>query len=233
MAHVTHSRSGPHGRIIFIGDIHGCATELESLLKILAPTQADTLVSVGDLINKGPDSPRVLAMAREHAILPILGNHEMRMLNAHLQKSTKSLKAGDKTTFKQLSEVDIDWIKSWPLVRHFPTENLLTVHGGFLPGIPWNQQSADVVTRIQVIDPSGKPAKRNEAPECPSWAESWEGQEFVVYGHTPRKEPIRHKRAIGIDTGCVYGGSLTAWVYPHDTLHSVQSRKAWSSANSF
>jgi hypothetical protein len=101
------------------------------------------------------------------------------------------------------------------------------VHGGFLPGRPWRGQPARIVTRIQVIGPDGEPHKRAEYPNAPHWSELWNGPPFVVYGHTPRDEPARTKSSLGIDTGCVAGGKLTACIFPGRELLQVAAREKY------
>lgn len=101
------------------------------------------------------------------------------------------------------------------------------VHGGFLPGQPWQKQPAEIVTRIQVVTPGGKPAKRADSPDSPVWADLWNGPPFVIYGHTPRPEIYKLKWSVGIDTGCVMGGHLTACVLPEKQFIQVRARKAY------
>ncbi len=74
------------GRTIAIGDVHGCARELEKLLKKLNPQKSDRIIQLGDLINKGPDSHAAISLARSHDIQSIMGNHEMRLLKAKKEK---------------------------------------------------------------------------------------------------------------------------------------------------
>ena len=105
--------------------------------------------------------------------------------------------------------------------------NTVFVHGGFLPGEPWQKQPAEVVTRIQVVDADGKPRKRADVPDAPSWADLWGGPPVVVYGHTPRPGVYRLKWSIGIDTGCVMGGHLTAYILPERRILQVKARQRY------
>jgi hypothetical protein len=80
-----------------------------------------------------------------------------------------------------------------------------------------------------VIDREGKPGKRADKPDSPAWADLWSGPPFVVYGHTPRREIYKLKWSVGIDTGCVQGGHLTAYVLPEKRFHQVKARQRyWS-----
>src|SRR3954464_14199122 len=86
------------GRLIAIGDIHGCHREFGDLLARLQLTKADRLILLGDLINRGPDSHRVIAMAQEQGAVALLGNHELRFLKYRRTSERKYLKDGDLET---------------------------------------------------------------------------------------------------------------------------------------
>jgi hypothetical protein len=116
-----------------------------------------------------------------------------------------------------------------PLTFHEPELNVVFVHGGFLPGEPWHRQTAEVVTRIQVINRDGRPAKRGAAPGAPSWADFWSGPPFVVYGHTSRPEIYKLKWSVGIDTSCCMGGALTAYILPEKRFVQVKARARYFS----
>lgn len=215
------------GRTLIIGDIHGCADELELLLEKFQPAPEDRLIAVGDLINRGPSSERVLLLARRHGIIPILGNHERRFLAAKSGKASRILKNGDRKSYRQLVDADWDWVASWPHVLDLPELNALVVHGGFAPFLEWSAQRPDVVTRIQVLTRKLRPAKRSESPTGRPWADLWDGPQHVYYGHTPRREVLHHPHATGLDTGCVYGGHLTAILLPQRELIQVKACDAY------
>lgn len=214
----------PKGRVIAIGDIHGCAQEFEALLNKLALTRHDRVVLLGDLVNRGPDSAAVIALARQHAHRALLGNHELRLLNYRRTGDPTHLKKSDYDTLKQLSAKDWAYLAAMPLTYSLPAYDTVLVHAGFLPGKPWRTQPARVVTRIQVVGPDGEPYKRSAYPDRPHWSELWSGPPFVVYGHTPRREPARARCSLGIDTACVQGGMLTACILPERTLVQVPAR---------
>lgn len=215
------------GRVIAIGDIHGCADEFEDLLNKLALTRHDQVVLLGDLVNRGPDSGRVIALAREHAHRALLGNHELRLLNYRRTGDPTHLKKPDYETLKQLSAKDWAYLATMPLMHSLPDLRVVLVHAGFLPGQPWRAQPARVVTRIQVVGPDGEPYKRSAYPGRPHWSELWSGPPFVVYGHTPRREPAHNRWSLGIDTGCVQGGALTACILPTRELVQVPARRKY------
>lgn len=215
-------------RIIVIGDVHGCADEFEELLNALELDEADRVIQVGDLVNRGPDSHRVLELARIYKVESILGNHELRLLRARREGRTDLLKDYDYSTIHQLTDEDWDYLYAMPKFKYGATSDLVCVHGGFLPQVPWQQQDIDTITSIQVIDKKGRPAKRSDAPDAAPWADSWCGHPFVVYGHTPRSNVLERPGSIGIDTGCVYGGHLTAFIAEDHSLVQVRARKAYA-----
>ena len=216
-----------NGRLIAIGDIHGCHAEFAELLGRLELTKDDRLVLLGDLVNRGPDSNRVIDLARQHRALPLLGNHELRFLKYRRTGDPKYVKETDLATIEKLRDDDWKYLEAMPLTFEEPELNVVFVHGGFLPGLPWQKQPADVVTRIQVIDRDGQPAKRGDAPDAPSWADFWSGPPFVVYGHTSRPEIYKLKWSVGIDTACCMGGSLTAYILPEKRFVQVKARQRY------
>lgn len=215
-------------RTIAIGDVHGCAEEFEELLDALNILEEDRVIQVGDLINRGPDSHRVLELARIYQVEAILGNHELRLLTARQENRPDLLKDYDKETVDQLTASDWKYLEKLPKLIHQPENDTVFVHGGFIPNRPWQHQPADLVTRIQVIDKNGQAAKRSDAPNAPPWADTWVGSPFVIYGHTPRPNTLERPGSIGIDTGCVYGGHLTAYIVEEKSLVQVRARKAYA-----
>ena len=215
-------------RTIAIGDVHGCADEFEELLIALELDPEDRVIQVGDLINRGPDSCRAIQIAREYQVEAILGNHELRLLTARKKQKRSILKSYDAKTFDSLTKSDWAFLEAMPKFLYDGHIDTVIVHGGFLPDIPWQMQSLETITSIQVIDKKGKPAKRSDEPEAAPWADSWSGQPFVVYGHTPRPNVLERKGSMGIDTGCVYGGHLTAYCIEDRSLVQVRARNAYA-----
>src|SRR3954466_446577 len=109
-----------NGRLIAIGDIHGCHLEFAELLARLALTSEDRLILLGDLVNRGPDSNKVIDLAREHRALSLLGNHERRLLRFHLGGEKKALKAEDHETVSRLRPSDWEYLAAMPLTFEEP-----------------------------------------------------------------------------------------------------------------
>lgn len=215
-------------RTIAIGDVHGCADEFEELLRMLELKPDDRVIQVGDLVNRGPDSHRVIEIAREYQVEAIIGNHELRLLSARKKNMPTLLKHDDQATVEQLTADDWKYLEAMPKFLYDAQIDTVIVHGGFLPNKPWQTQGSDLITNIQVIDKKGKAAKRSDAPDSAPWADSWGGSPFVVYGHTPRPRVLERKGSIGIDTGCVYGGHLTAYIIEDKSLVQVLAHKAYA-----
>ncbi|CAM2790785.1 metallophosphoesterase [Rariglobus hedericola] len=218
-----------NGRIIAIGDIHGCHQEFAELLELLKPTKDDRLILVGDLVNRGPDSCKVIDLARQHRAISLLGNHELRLLNYRKNKTPAAEidRKTDADTFQKLRPEDWLYLESMPLTHYVEALNTVFAHGGFLPNEPWQRQPASIVTRIQSIDADGRACKRSDSPDSPPWADLWNGPPFVIYGHTPRPDVYKLKWSVGIDTACVMGGHLTAYILPEKRFVQVKSRRRY------
>jgi serine/threonine protein phosphatase 1 len=215
------------GRLIAIGDIHGCHQEFAELLDRLSLAPDDRLILVGDLVNRGPDSNRVIDLAIEHRALALLGNHEARLLAFRRGGDRALLKDDDEKTSARLDARHWDYLEKMPLTHVEPELNVVFVHGGFLPDEPWQKQPAAIVTRIQVLDAEGRARKRADCPEGTPWADRWAGPPFVVYGHTPRHDIYKLKWSVGIDTACCQGGHLTAYILPERRFVQVKARKRY------
>ncbi len=199
------------------------------MLDRLSLQRDDRVILLGDLVNRGPDSARVLDLARQCKALALLGNHELRMLRYRQTGDKRAMREHDLETFAKLRPADWAFIEAMPLTFEEPELNTVFVHGGFLPNEPWQRQPAEVVTRIQVVDRDGRPQKRSDAPMAPAWADLWSGPPFVVYGHTPRIDVYKLKWSVGIDTSCVQGGSLTAYILPERRFMHVKARQRYFS----
>jgi serine/threonine protein phosphatase 1 len=213
------------GRTIVIGDVHGCSAELQDLLQELAVSPRDRLISVGDLLCKGPDSRGVLEWAMKAENLScVLGNHELRFLSAWRRGTLPNEKAHDAETCRQLGsgyDAFMRFIETWPL--SIARKDCLVVHAGFDPRRPGlTGQSAELLTNIRRLEDTRAP-----------WYEAYEGKRLVVFGHWARREPVVRDNAIGLDTGCVYGGRLTALILPERRLVSVPARAVYQAKESW
>lgn len=216
MALIRRIEPKPGARLIFIGDIHGCFDELRELLDRVAPGRDDLVISVGDIVTKGPHVPRCLDLWRDRGYLAVQGNNELKVL----VRARPLLRLFARDEVLRRSDL-LAYIRTWPLVVDFPNERVTAVHGGFLPQMNVTREDVererDVIPELRWIrkqDGEWRPVpKEKKKRDDVLWAEKWRGDRFVLYGHTPLREPKRDKQALGLDTGCVYGGALTAAIY--------------------
>jgi len=215
-------------RTLFVGDVHGCLDELQALLKKLAPSSADRLIFVGDLVAKGPDSEGVVALVRELGAQSVLGNHDDAVLRyRRAQQSGKEprLKPGHLAVARSLSEADWAWLEQRPLFLRVPEHNVAVVHAGVVPGKALEAQARDDLLAMRTLRPDGSASSRMEDGDL--WTAHYKGPEHVVFGHNAITGLQRTSFASGLDTGCVYGRALTALVLPENTLVSVVAKRAY------
>jgi hypothetical protein len=214
----------PRRRTIVIGDLHGCLDEAHDLLDKLAVTSNDRVIFAGDLVDRGPRRRECVELAMRHEA--ILGNHE----EAHLQQRKRSLdklKPDHADTRRVLEDRHLDWFKTLPHVIKIPEANAVVVHAGVLPGIAIDAQPHHALLHAQTLNPPDpKSYWPSKAPAGWSfWTNHWRGPERVIFGHTVLDRPLVSEWAVGIDTGCVHGLSLTAVVLPEWELVSVPARR--------
>jgi len=176
--------------IYIVGDPHGCRVELDELCDAIELSDDDLLVFVGDLVRKGPDSKGVVDRVRNAPnMLTVRGNNEEKLLR------------GDKT-LPELTDDDLEWIASLPVVISLP--GTLVVHGGIDPRKPRADHDVDDIQNTRSLVDGG-------SYDPPYWFEQYDGPERVFFGHTVLERPVVREHAVGLDTGCVYGGELTAY----------------------
>lgn len=212
------------GRTLVIGDVHGCFDELVELLQVSGWTKADRLVFAGDLVAKGPDSRAVVALAREHKALGVLGNHDAHVLKAR-EGNASALKGTHREVANALSEDDWRYLELLPLWLDFPELNTLVVHAGLLPNVPVTEQPRHLLLNLRSIDAEGNGSTRVSGGR--PWAELWPGPRFVIFGHDALRKLQHHPHALGLDTGCVYGGQLSAVWLPERRLVQVNAKRAY------
>lgn len=213
------------GRLVIVGDVHGCFAELQRLLgNVSFDPAGDTLVLVGDLANKGPASAEVIRFARESKALCVRGNHDDQVLEAWhgVGRYAESLGSYDnRSLLKELSRADIRWLQEVPLSISFPWLPLVVVHAGLVPEVPVERQLFKDLLWMRELRraPGGKWEGAQKAVEgSQAWAGVWDGPEHVVFGHDARRKLQQAPFATGLDTGCCYGNHLTALVVDPDDL---------------
>jgi hypothetical protein len=215
-------------RTICVGDIHGCLVETLELLKVINHDPAsDHLVFLGDLIDRGPHPKEVVELVRSlpGKVTTIQGNHDQKCCDwmARQAKTGKgrSPDAQRLAEWQLLGEDNLGWLASLPVLVE-PLPGWFAVHAGFENRAYW-LQSPDKLMRVRYVHPvTGLmmpfvDGKLEQPSGTVLWSEAWEGIQNVVYGHAVLSltEPYVNispggAECWGIDTGCVFGGRLTA-----------------------
>lgn len=241
-------------RTIVVGDIHGCLDEFRALVERVGYRQGeDRLICAGDLVDRGPDSAGVVRYAMSIGAEAIQGNHDAKLLRrrGHILKSTVNPRyrnpmfpdADQEQTISQLSDIDIAWLSELPYYIELPEYNTLVVHAGLTPGKSVGEQSKEILTMVRYIDPGDhkmlplvSPGFR-QPPGSVFWAELWDGKQDVIFGHTVvGRDWIQGWKSVGgavcfgIDTGCVFGGRLTAMIFDGEdrTVVQIQAAREYS-----
>ena len=199
-------------RTIFIGDVHGCIEELEELLNQASYNASkDRLIYLGDLINKGPNSLEVLKLVKDQNCEILMGNREQHVIEG--PESKKSLP-----------------YKGWlPFISKFlpyiEDEKFIAVHGGLAPGLTPKETPLRTLTHIRTW--GGDHGQLNNPKNDPHWFDLYTNTKPVIFGHYAKLGLIQKNNCTGIDTGCVYGGKLTAYTLPDQSLIQVSAKKVY------
>lgn len=211
-------------RTIIIGDIHGCYDELCALLDRVGPVAGDRVISVGDLIVKGEKNREVLDLfSANENFSAVIGNHDLALLRFWRGEATR-LKASQEKARAELEperERYDAYLNSLPYLIDLGAH--LVVHAGVRPGVALAAQSVEDLTELRTL------GEDRTSREGTPWYDVYAGRRVVLFGHWPAPAPRRAPRAIGLDTGCVYGYQLTAYVVETDEFFSVTARRAYDS----
>lgn len=242
-------RKDEHGPFDIIGDVHGCYDELRELLVRLGYTFSESedggmsvshpdgrkVVFVGDLVDRGPKTPDVLRLAMKMteagSAICVAGNHDVKLMKK-LKGRDVRITHGLKESLEQL-ESESEKFKSDvatfldKLIGHFVFDDgkLVVAHAGMKKEFQGRSSS-----RVRDFGLYGETTGETDEYGLPvryNWARDYRGEAMVVYGHTTVPEPEWVNRTICIDTGCVFGGSLTALRYPEKELVSVKAAYAY------
>jgi hypothetical protein len=209
-------------RTIVIGDIHGCFDELRDLLELVELRTDDRVIAVGDLITKGEKNSDVLDLfIKDDRFSSVVGNHD-RALRQYWRGEPVRLNKQQKITAAQLEskrEVYSAYLRSLPFTMNLGSH--LVVHAGVRPGVPLRHQMASDLTEMRTM--GANPSRRKGV----AWYEVYRGPRIVLFGHWPAKTPRLAPHAIGLDTGCVYGGCLTGYIIESKEFVSVPARRAY------
>ncbi len=230
-------------RHAYIGDIQGCSEELERLLdRLRFDPASDELLLVGDLVNRGPDSLGTLRLLSSLGARSVLGNHDLHLLR--VAAGRRELRADD--TFGDVLAADdrgplLAWLGSQPFARN--EDGVLLVHAGVKAD--WGDPAAvlagkdplepdedtDFATRVRYCSREGnRPPSNDPSPGAPyaPWFTFLEASErTIVFGHWSLQGLVERPGLRGLDTGCVWGGTLTAWIAEEDRVVQVPAARRY------
>jgi protein phosphatase len=237
-------RRDDRGPFDVIGDIHGCARELRTLLARLGYVEESGVyrhpagrraVFLGDLVDRGPDVPGVLrivmAMVGAKTALSVIGNHEAKLARKLAGKSP-TLSHGLARSVEQIAREPESFareVRSFieGLESHYRLDGgaLVVAHAGLEEKLHGRRSG-----RVWELCMYGQATGEMDADGHPvraDWAADYRGDAVVVYGHTPRADAVWVNNTICVDTGCVFGGKLTALRWPERELVSVRAERVW------
>jgi protein phosphatase len=243
------NRKDDHGPFDIIGDIHGCHDELVTLLRqlgygvvegaqgaTLTSPQGRKLIFLGDLVDRGPKTPQVLKLimgaVEAGTALCVPGNHDMKLMRklrgrdvqvTHgLAESLAQLET-EPPEFREKAAAFMD-----DLVSHYVLDGgkLVVAHAGMKESM--QGRGSGKVRDFALYGETTGETDEFGLPVRFNWAAEYRGKATVVYGHTPVPEPEWLNRTINIDTGCVFGGKLTALRYPEKELVSVPAKETYA-----
>ena len=243
------NRTDEQGPFDIIGDVHGCFDELVELLKelgyeistqpdgeiVVEPPQGRKAIFVGDFVDRGPKVAEVLrlvmGMQKTEAALCVPGNHDVKLVRA-LQGRNVNPTHGLAESLSQLEEESAEFKTQITeflngLVSHYVLDSgkLVVAHAGMKAELQGRASG-----RVREFALYGETTGETDEFGLPiriDWADEYRGNAMVVYGHTPVAEPQWVNRTINIDTGCVFGGKLTALRYPEKEIVSVPAYQTY------
>jgi protein phosphatase len=237
-----------HGPFDIIGDVHGCFDELVELLGRLgysvvsnedgysiSATQGRKLIFVGDLVDRGPGTVQVLrlvsSLVQSGQAFCVPGNHDMKLVRALRGRDVKRTH-GLAETMEQLARepesFSIEVAKFLDgLVSHlvFDDGKLVVAHAGLKESM--HGRGSGSVREFSLYGETTGETDEFGLPVRYNWAADYRGKALVVYGHTPVPEPLFLNNTVNIDTGCVFGGSLTALRYSGREIVSVKTHRTY------
>jgi len=223
----------------FVGDVHGCIDELWTLMGALGyPRNDRKLVFVGDLNDRGPDSVATLKLAMEMCkdgmALAVAGNHDDKLRRSFKPGNKIQPKHGLKETLNQLSGETpefraelAEWLETLPYRLLLDDGKVLVAHAGLPEWMHLAIETGKIRSHALFGDVDGK-VDGAGLPIRKDWTKDYSGSRLVVHGHVVVREPDIRNNVYNIDTGCCFGGKLTALRYPEMEIVSVPAIKAYS-----
>ena len=205
-------------RTLVVGDVHGCAAELATLVDRVEP---EHLVLVGDLFTKGPDPVGVWRVIQRTGGEAVLGNHDLAMLevwDAALGGQGKSARHAAVRALGSSQDAVRAWLIEQPMF--WVRAGVIVVHAGLHPTLGLAGTRLKQALALRRFG--------TEARLSPFWWEGYTGSALVVYGHdAARGLQDRRPLTLGLDTGCVYGGALSGFVLETGEVVSTPAHQVW------
>jgi protein phosphatase len=241
-------RKFEHGPFDIVGDVHGCIDELLELLSALGylvemgdgqyavlPPEGRKLIFLGDLVDRGPGTPEVLrlvsSLVQAGQAFCVPGNHDIKLVKALRGRDVK-LTHGLADSMQQLEKESPEFRQEMAkfldgLISHYVFDDgkLVVAHAGLKESMQGRGSGA--VREFALFGETTGETDEFGLPVRYNWAADYRGKALVVYGHTPQPEPLWLNNTVNIDTGCVFGGSLTALRYPEKEIVSVRARATY------
>lgn len=229
-------------RTILIGDIHGCVEEFDELLKTLSYNKDnDRIILLGDLIDRGPDSVGAVRRATEMNLECVMGNHEAKFLKWLKNKGSRSDVYDPRPHYNQFSDEDINYMGRMSPYIKIPEHNIIVVHGGLRANTKLENQRKDDLYYLRYVDKDAKFISLHKigqlgiaASGAHFWTEFWTGPESVVYGHNVHSYENPHIQEVapgvscyGLDTGCCFGGKLSAMILETKEIVQIQAKRIY------
>jgi protein phosphatase len=242
------NRRNEHGPFDIVGDVHGCFDELQELLVTLGysvekngggyevtPPEGRKAIFLGDLVDRGPKIPEVLKLAMGMVeggkALCVPGNHDMKLLQKLRGKNVK-IAHGLADSIAQLEDESPEFKRKVAdfidgLISHYVLDDgkLVVAHAGMKEEMQGRGSGA--IRSFALFGETTGETDEFGLPVRYNWAADYRGKASVVYGHTPTSELQWLNRTVNIDTGCVFGGKLTALRYPEKEFVSVAAHRTY------
>ena len=202
-----------------VGDVHGCFDEcLQLLKKAKVDLNHHRLIFIGDLINKGPHSLKMLEWIEQHKTEQVIGNHELKFIRLIEEKADLPASL---LPLKERADHWVQFIKSWP---HFiEEEDFLVIHAGVLPGFHPKDCALSDIVNIRYWNNEKKERSSSSDKNSKPWHDYYTGKKLIIYGHWARQGLLKKKNSIGLDSGCVYGHKLSGLCLPSRKIIQVPS----------
>lgn len=227
--------------------MHGCSNELKSLLGLLSPRTTDRLIFLGDLVNRGPDSVGTLKLILKwlkegHSLEVVLGNHDVSLLQAAASLGfldTNRTFLSEANLFQvqphfvelarqvhQEAPDALAWLSHRPLF--IEDQEWIAVHAGLPPTVSLTESSWETLTRVRHWNPETRsmiPPERQSAGG--PWYLGVKGPKAIIYGHWATQGLQIKDFSKGMDSGCVWGGRLSALCWEDQSVYSVPAQQIY------